>query len=100
MIDLFIHVRDHLALAAAALAVALVIGVPVGSAVARAPRLRAVSLGAIYVARVIPLDEPAADEALPGISGLRPDILADEEATASNAREKFARDHGIIYAGS
>ena len=54
MNDLLIHVRDHLALAAAALAVALAIGVPVGAAVARAPRLRRVALGAIYVARVVP----------------------------------------------
>jgi osmoprotectant transport system permease protein len=54
MLDLLIHVRDHIALAAAALAVALAVGLPVGAAVARAPRFRSISLGAIYVVRVVP----------------------------------------------
>ncbi len=54
MLDLFIHVRDHLALSAAALAVALFIGIPAGLGIASAPRLRGISLGAIYIARVIP----------------------------------------------
>ncbi len=54
MFDLLAHLRDHIALAATALAAALAIGVPLGAAVARAPRLRGVSLGAIYVARVVP----------------------------------------------
>ncbi|MBD5654168.1 MAG: ABC transporter permease [Candidatus Eremiobacteraeota bacterium] len=54
MLDLLVHVRDHLALAFAALAVALAIGLPVGAAVARTPRLRSLSLGAIYVVRVVP----------------------------------------------
>ncbi len=54
MLDLFVHVRDHVTLAAAALAVALAFGIPVGAAVARTPRVRGISLGAIYVARVIP----------------------------------------------
>jgi osmoprotectant transport system permease protein len=54
MFDLLIHVRDHIALSAAALAVALAIGVPAGIAIATVPRLRGISLGAIYVARVVP----------------------------------------------
>jgi osmoprotectant transport system permease protein len=54
MLDLLVHVRDHLALSGAALAVALVVGVPAGAAVARAPRVRTLALAAIYVARVVP----------------------------------------------
>ncbi len=54
MLDLFIHVRDHLALSAAALAVALLIGIPAGLGIASVPRLRGISLGTIYIARVIP----------------------------------------------
>jgi osmoprotectant transport system permease protein len=54
MLDLAIHVRDHLALATSALAIALLLGVPLGSAIAGSVRLRAPSLGAIYVARVVP----------------------------------------------
>jgi osmoprotectant transport system permease protein len=54
MLDLLVHVRDHVALSAAALAVALLVGVPMGVAIATFPALRGVSLGAIYVARVIP----------------------------------------------
>jgi osmoprotectant transport system permease protein len=54
MLDLFTHVRDHLALSAAALAVALLIGIPAGLGIASAPRFRGVMLGTIYIARVIP----------------------------------------------
>jgi osmoprotectant transport system permease protein len=54
MLDLAIHVRDHLALAASALAAALLLGVPLGSAIAGSARLRAPSLGAIYIVRVVP----------------------------------------------
>ncbi|MBD5603846.1 MAG: ABC transporter permease [Candidatus Eremiobacteraeota bacterium] len=54
MMDLLVHVRDHVTLSLAALAVALAIGVPAGVAIASAPRLRDVSLAAIYVARVVP----------------------------------------------
>lgn len=54
MFDLFVHVRDHVALSAAALAVALSVGIPAGLLVASSPRLRTLSLAAIYVARVIP----------------------------------------------
>ncbi len=54
MLDLLIHVRDHLALSAAALAVALLVGVPLGASVSSSPRLRGVALGAIYVGRVVP----------------------------------------------
>jgi osmoprotectant transport system permease protein len=54
MLDLFTHVRDHVALSAAALAVALLAGIPIGTAIASFPALRSVSLGAVYVARVVP----------------------------------------------
>ena len=54
MFDLFIHVRDHIALSAAALAAALAVGIPLGAAIASLPRIRGVSLAAIYVARVVP----------------------------------------------
>ena len=54
MIDLAFHVRDHLALAASALAVALLVGVPLGAAIAGGNRLRGPALGAVYVARVVP----------------------------------------------
>ena len=52
--DLVIHVRDHLALAASALAVALVLGIPLGAAIAGSRALRGPALGAVYVARVVP----------------------------------------------
>jgi osmoprotectant transport system permease protein len=54
MLDLLAHVRDHLALAASALAVALALGVPLGATVAGTPQVRTATLGAIYVARVVP----------------------------------------------
>lgn len=52
--DLAIHVRDHLALAASALAVALVLGIPLGSAIANGRAIRGPALGAVYIARVVP----------------------------------------------
>jgi osmoprotectant transport system permease protein len=52
--DLLIHIRDHLALSAAALAVALIVGLPLGVLVSGSARLRPVTLGAIYVGRVVP----------------------------------------------
>jgi osmoprotectant transport system permease protein len=52
--DLVTHVRDHLTLSAAALAVALLIGLPLGVLVSGSARLRPVTLGAIYVGRVVP----------------------------------------------
>ena len=54
MSDLLLHVRDHISLSVAALAVALAVGVPLGVAIASIPPLRNVSLAAIYVARVVP----------------------------------------------
>jgi osmoprotectant transport system permease protein len=54
MIDLGVHVRDHLALSAAALALALLLGLPLGTVLARSRRLRGPALAAIYVARVVP----------------------------------------------
>jgi osmoprotectant transport system permease protein len=54
MADFFIHLRDHVVLSATALAVALAVGIPAGVAIASSPRLRGISLAAIYVARVVP----------------------------------------------
>jgi osmoprotectant transport system permease protein len=54
MFDFIVHVRDHLVLASAALAVALCIGVPLGAAIAGVPLLRGPGLAAVYVARVVP----------------------------------------------
>jgi osmoprotectant transport system permease protein len=54
MIDLALHVRDHLVLSGAALALALLLGLPLGALVARSGRLRGAGLAAIGVARVIP----------------------------------------------
>jgi len=54
MTDLLLHVRDHLTLAGAALAIALLVGVPAGSALARARASRELGLGAINTARVVP----------------------------------------------
>ncbi|MBD5632871.1 MAG: ABC transporter permease [Candidatus Eremiobacteraeota bacterium] len=54
MFDLLVHVRDHIALSAAALATALIVGIPAGALIASTPRLRGISLAAIYVARVVP----------------------------------------------
>ncbi len=54
MWDLLVHVRDHVTLALSALAIALLVAVPVGDAVARSPRLREPLLGALNVARVVP----------------------------------------------
>jgi osmoprotectant transport system permease protein len=51
---LAVHVRDHLALSASALAVALLVGVPLGAAIAGGRRLRGPALGAVYIARVVP----------------------------------------------
>jgi len=53
-VDLAIHIRDHLALSAAALALALLVGLPLGVLVSSSARLRPVTLGAIYVGRVVP----------------------------------------------
>jgi len=52
--DLLVHVRDHLALAVSALLAALAVALPLGTLLARSPRLRTVGLGAVGVARVIP----------------------------------------------
>ncbi len=54
MTDLLLHVRDHIALSLAALAVALSLAIPIGAAVARSPRWREPLLGALNVARVVP----------------------------------------------
>jgi osmoprotectant transport system permease protein len=54
MADLLLHVRDHVALALSALAIALLLAVPAGAAVARSPRWREPLLGAFNVARVVP----------------------------------------------
>ncbi len=54
MLDLAVHLRDHIALSLAALAAALAVGIPLGIFLARAPRGRSVALGAVYIARVVP----------------------------------------------
>jgi osmoprotectant transport system permease protein len=54
MPDLLTHVRDHLTLAGAALALALLIAIPGGAALARTRRLREGWLAAIGTARVVP----------------------------------------------
>src|SRR5271165_2764475 len=54
MADLLLHVRDHVALALSALAIALLVAIPAGAAVARSPRWREPVLGAFNVARVVP----------------------------------------------
>ncbi len=54
MLDLAVHLRDHIALSLAALAAALAVGIPLGVFLARAPRGRSVALGAVYIARVVP----------------------------------------------
>lgn len=54
MLDFVVHLRDHIALSLAALAIALALGIPLGAFVARARRARSLALGAVYVARVVP----------------------------------------------
>ena len=54
MNDLALHVRDHLLLSAAALSVAIVVGIPAGSFIARAARFREAGLASVNVARVVP----------------------------------------------
>jgi osmoprotectant transport system permease protein len=54
VIDLLVHVRDHVVLSTAALAAALALGLPIGIAIASVPWLRGAGLGAVYVARVVP----------------------------------------------
>ncbi len=76
MSDLLLHVRDHLVLSASALACALALGIPLGSAIARTARLRDVSLAGINVARVIPsLAVLALAQPFFGI-GFRPALVA------------------------
>jgi osmoprotectant transport system permease protein len=77
VIDLLTHVRDHIALAASALAVALIAGIPLGAAVARSRLLRGPILGAIYVARVVPsLAVLAVVLSLAGVVGFVPSLVA------------------------
>ena len=52
--DLALHVRDHLSLAGAALALALAVGLPAGALAAFTPRWGTTVLGALNVARVVP----------------------------------------------
>ncbi len=76
MSDLLLHVRDHLVLSGAALACALALGIPLGSAIARTSALREVSLAGINVARVIPsLAVLALAQPFLGI-GFRPALVA------------------------
>ena len=53
-----------------------------------------------YVERVIPIDEDSATpdpDALPEISGLRPDIWVDAETFANEKRERFCRKKNLLY---
>jgi len=52
--DLLVHVRDHVLLAGAALAAALIVALPVGATLAHAGWVRSAWLSAIGTARVIP----------------------------------------------
>jgi len=52
--DLAVHVRDHLALSASALAIALAVGIALGGWIARTRVLRGAGLGVIAAARVVP----------------------------------------------
>jgi osmoprotectant transport system permease protein len=54
MLDFALHLRDHVALAAAALAAALAVGMPLGTLTARSARLRGPALATIAAARVVP----------------------------------------------
>jgi len=54
MLDFSTHLRDHVVLAATALAIALLLAVPLGAWIAHEPRFRGLSLGAVDVARVVP----------------------------------------------
>lgn len=54
LVDLLAHIETHLALAGAALAAALAVGVPLGSWTARNASIRAPSLGIVNTVRVIP----------------------------------------------
>ncbi|MGH7755094.1 MAG: hypothetical protein ACREM8_02265, partial [Vulcanimicrobiaceae bacterium] len=76
MHDLLIHVREHVELSAAALALAIACGVPLGGWIARSGRRGELGLGAVGVVRVIPsLAVLALAEPLLGI-GTRPALLA------------------------
>ena len=48
-----------------------------------------------YVGRVIPFGDRAAPDALPEMPGLRPQVWADVEGRASQAREQFCREQKI-----
>jgi osmoprotectant transport system permease protein len=54
MSDLVLHVRDHLTLSACALALALLVGLPLGALLARLGALREVVLAGVNAARVVP----------------------------------------------
>jgi osmoprotectant transport system permease protein len=76
LVDLLAHIQMHLALAGAALAVALAIGVPLGSWTARQASIRASALGIVNVVRVVP-SLAILTLALPYLGlGFRPALLA------------------------
>jgi osmoprotectant transport system permease protein len=54
MSELALAVREHIALSAVALGIALLLGIPLGAWIARVPRIRELGLGAVVAARVIP----------------------------------------------
>lgn len=74
--DFLAHVATHLALAGAALAIALAVGLPLGAWTARRRELRGVSLGAVNVIRVVP-SLAVLTLALPYLGlGFRPALVA------------------------
>jgi osmoprotectant transport system permease protein len=52
--DLAVHMRDHVALSAVSLAIALLVGIPLGAWIARTPGIRQAGLATVGAARVIP----------------------------------------------
>lgn len=50
-----------------------------------------------YVSRVVPLESSVETDALSPLGSLAPDIWADEEGDACEARRSFCRDHDIQY---
>jgi cytidyltransferase-like protein len=50
-----------------------------------------------FVSRVIPVSEPVNHDSLAAVSELQPAIWADDEATATPARQQFCAHAGLIY---
>jgi cytidyltransferase-like protein len=50
-----------------------------------------------YVSRVVEFSDAAAQDAVPQIAELHPQLWADVEASANKAREQFCRKNGLAY---